>query len=130
MCRISYPLLRKNIFIAQLAKLKFFSCLNIPSAYHQIDLPEKYQDYLNFAIPWSTFCYNRPCFGLKNASGYFQSFIDLIEECHMERILSYQDDKINGANSFEDACSKLKIFLEVCKKQCKINCSKMFISSN
>ena len=114
---ISYPLPRINTLIAQLAKFKFFTCLDMPSAYHQIDLPEKYQDYLSFATPWSTFCYNRLCFGLKNASGYFQSFIDLlIEECNMEGILSYQDDIIIGANSFEDTCKKLKIFLEVCKK--------------
>ena len=87
--------------LAQLSKICYFTSLGMPSAYHQIHLPEEHQEKLSFVTPWSTYKYKCLMFGLKMASSSFQALIDaIIEECNIEGIMAYQDDLIVASNSF------------------------------
>lgn len=108
----TYPLPKISDIVSKLSKYKYFTTLDMPSAYHQVDLPEKYRDRLSFITPWSTYMYTRLIFGLKNSSSIFQALMDsLVEECEVDGIFDYQDDLVIGANSFEEMLAKLdKIF--------------------
>lgn len=64
----SYPLPRIQNVISNLTEFSFFSSLDMPSAYHQIHLPEEYQDQLSFATPWATYKYLRLVFDVKTAA--------------------------------------------------------------
>lgn len=110
----SYPLPKIQDLISHLAKFKFFTSLDMPSAYHQLDLPEQYQDKLSFATPWATYKFLRVVFGLKTAAQYFQSLADtVIDEVAEDGIYAYQDDFMAGSCSFEETCNKLQKILKV-----------------
>lgn len=86
----------------------------MPSAYHQIHMPEEYQDRLSFVTQWGTFKYKRLMFGMRNAASYFQALIDsIIEETNMSGIFSYQDDIILCTNSLDETLQKLEALLSV-----------------
>lgn len=113
----SYPLPRIQDLIANLTKFSFFTSLDMPSAYHQIHLPEEYQDQLSFATPWATYKYLRLVFGLKTAAQYFQSMADsIIDEVSEEGLFAYQDDFLIGSIDFDDTCRKLTKILKVFQK--------------
>ena len=86
-----------------MANYKFFSLLDMPSAYWQVHLPEEYHNKLSFTYPWGTHKYKRLPFGLKNAVSYFQAFAYSIKkEINMPGIEAYQDDFVISSNSFEE----------------------------
>lgn len=113
----SYPLPKIQDLISNLAKFSFFTSLDMPSAYHQVDLPAKFQDRLSFATPWATYKFLRVVFGLKTAAQYFQSMADtVIEQVNEEGIVAYQDDFMIGSHNFDDTCNKLQKVLNIFKK--------------
>lgn len=113
----SYPLPRIQDLISNLTEFAFFSSLDMPSAYHQIHLPEEYQDQLSFATPWATYKYLRLVFGLKTAAQYFQSMADsIIEEVAEDGLFAYQDDFLIGSRNFDDTCRKLEKILKIFQK--------------
>ena len=113
----SYPLPRIQSIITNMAQYQYFTVLDMPSAYWQVHLPEKYQDKLSFTSQWGTHKFKRLPFGLKNAASYFQALADsIIEEVNMLGIESYQDDFVICSNSFEETLEKLNKFLQVFSK--------------
>lgn len=113
----SYPLPKIQTLINCIAKYKFFTLLDMPSAYHQVHLPEEYQNIVSFTTQWGTYRCRRLPFGLKTAASIFQAMIDLlIEEMNIDGIFSYQDDTIICSNTFEETTFKLNQFLEVFSK--------------
>lgn len=116
----TYPLPRISAIINNLSKFKFFTTLDLPSAYWQINLPENLQDYLSFTTPWGSFKFRRLVFGLKTAASIFQFLMDtIIEKANISGVYAYQDDILIAANSFEESYSKIKKLLEILV-QCNI----------
>lgn len=113
----AYPLPKIADIINNISQYKFYSNLDLQSAYHQINLPEEYRPILSFNTPFGAFCYNRLVFGLKNSASIFQHLIDkIIDELNIPGIMAYQDDIVVGANSFEESIQKLSKLFDSFKK--------------
>ena len=113
----SYPLPKIQNIIGNIAEFKYFTLLDMPSAFHQVSLPEKYQDKICFTSPFGTYKLKRLPQGLKTSAGQFQAMSDLIiEEINLPGIEAYIDDFIICSNSFEETIHKLKKTLEIFKK--------------
>ena len=123
----TYPLPKIPNLLAQLSKFCYFTSLDMPSAYHQIHLPEEHQEKSSFITPGSTYKYKHSVFGLKTASSSFQALMDaIIEECNIEYFMAYQDDLIVASNSFQEIYIKLIFFFSVLEKHitlCAAKCS-------
>lgn len=113
----SYPLPKIQEIISNIAEYKYFTLLDMPSAYHQVDLPEKFQDRICFTSPFGTYKLKRMPQGLKTSAGHFQALADsLVEETNLPGIFDYIDDFIVCSNSFEETIAKLNKLLQVFKK--------------
>ena len=113
----SYPLPKIQNIISNLSKYKYFTSLDFQQAYHQIDLPEKFQDQLTFTSMFGSFKFRRLVFGVKCAASIYQSLMDtLMDEMLFDGVYSYQDDLIFGSNSFQETCEKLTKILQVLSK--------------
>ena len=113
----SYPLPKISNIVSKIADYKYFTLLDMPSAFHQIQLPTKYQDRICFTSPFGTYKMKRLPQGLKTSAGQFQAMSDLIvEQINLPGIEAYIDDFIICSNSFEDTITKLEKTLEVFKK--------------
>lgn len=113
----SYPLPKISTIIANIAKYRFFSTIDLASAYHQVDMPQNLQERLAFTTQWGLFQFRRLVFGLKSAASTFQALIDsIIQESQLEGCMAYQDDIVICSNSFEETCSKVDRFLAVLAK--------------
>ena len=109
----AYPLPKISNLLVQLSKYKYFSTLDLPSAYWQIAVPKHLQDKLSFTTPWGIFTYKRLVFGLRMASATFQQLIDtLIQMSGVDSCFAYQDDIVVGANSFEEMVDKLQTLMD------------------
>ena len=71
---LSYPFPKITTIISQLSKFKFFSVLDLPSVYWQIDPIS----ICTSMTPWDQFSCKRIPFGLKMASSKFQAMIDSV----------------------------------------------------
>ena len=71
----SHPLPKIDNIINNVSKFKCFIRLDVPSAYFQICLPEKYINKLSFVIPCVTCRHRRLMFGLKTVAPYFFSIV-------------------------------------------------------
>lgn len=76
----SFPLPKIQNIISNLANYKFFTILDMPSAYFQLDLPPVYRDKLSFTTQWGTYMFLRTPPGLKTAASRFQGMADAIKE--------------------------------------------------
>lgn len=113
----SYPLPKIQQIIRNIANYKFFTKLDMPSAYHQIDLPEVYQDKICFTSSFGTYKFKRLPQGLKTSAGQFQAAADSIkEEVNLPGIETYLDDFIICANSFPEMKTKIEKILQAFKK--------------
>ena len=109
----SYPLPKIQNLLTNLSKHKYFTTLDLPSAYWQISLPENLQDKVSFTTPWGVFTYRRLVFGLRTASATFQHCIDsVIQQAQIESCYAYQDDIVVGADSFQEMYDKLSKLLD------------------
>ena len=112
----SYPLPKIQQLIRSIADYKFFTLVDMPSAYHQVHLPEKYQERICFTNPFGTYKLKRLPQGLKTSASHFQAMADsIIEDINMPGIYDYIDFII-CANSFEETLNKLNKTLQVFKK--------------
>ena len=92
----SYLLPKIQQIISSIAEYSYFTLLDTPSAYHQVDLPEQYHERICFTSPFGTYKLKRMPQGFKTSAGHFQALADkIIEEVNMSRIFDYIDDFIN-----------------------------------
>ena len=86
----------------------------MPSAYHQVNLPEKYQERICFTSAFGTYKLKRMPQGLKMSTRHFQALADLVvEETNLPGIFDYIDDSIICSNSFQETTDKLDKFLKI-----------------
>ena len=87
------------------------------SAYHQINLPEKYQERICFTSPFGTYKLKRIPQGLKMSTGHFQALVDLVvEETYLLGIFDYLNNFIICSNSFQETEDKLDKLLKISQK--------------
>lgn len=88
-----FPIPRVEQLIDNFSRCKFFSCLDIKSAYHQIELAEEHREFTAFTVNYNKFHWNRMPFGLCGAPLTMQEAVTTLLHDLLDRGVSvYIDD--------------------------------------
>lgn len=113
----AYPLPKISDLIQDLASNKYFSKLDLKSAYHQVPLLENEKCYTAFEVNGSLYQFKRVPFGLTNAVAGFQRIVnDFISENGLLNTFAYIDDVIVGGKTLEEHDKNLEKFLSAASK--------------
>lgn len=115
-----------------LAKAKFFSVIDLNSAYFQIPLAEESKKYTAFVVPWAQFEFNFLPFGLANGSMVLTDLINKVfGDIKFKFLFSFFDDIVIYSNSFEEHVKHLECVLNRLKKAgLTANPGKMVVGSD
>ena len=110
----AYALPRISEMFDSLHGAKWFSCLDIKSAYWQVEVEEEDKEKTAFTVgPLGFYECNRMPFGLSNAPATFQR---LMENCfgdmNMQSCLIYLDDIVVFSRTFEEHVQRLSMVFE------------------
>ena len=110
----AYALPRISEMFDSLHGAKWFSCLDIKSAYWQVEVEEENKEKTAFTVgPRGFYECNRMPFGLSNAPATFQR---LMENCfgdmNMQSCLIYLDDIVVFSRTFEEHVQRLSMVFE------------------
>jgi len=112
-----YPLPRIDDILDQLGRAKTFSCLDLVSGFHQIQLDEKSRDITSFSSSQGSFRFKRLPYGLKIAPNSFQRMMALaFAGLGPGRAFLYMDDLIVLGCSESHMLSNLKEVFKICRK--------------
>ena len=105
---------------------QYFSLLDQGKAYHQGFVKPECQHMTAFVTPWGLYEWVHIPFGLMNAPGVFQRFMQsVLEGMNNDFCIPYMDDVIIFSNSFEDHISHLrKVLQRLREKGVKLNVRK------
>ena len=67
----NYPMPKIQEIISNITEHKYFTLFDMPLAYHQVNLPEKYQERICFTSLFGTYKLKRMPQGLKTSAGHF-----------------------------------------------------------
>lgn len=102
-----HPLPTAEEIFAKLTGAKYFSKLDLKSAYHQLEIQDSSRDLTAFTCHLGQFRYKRMPFGLANApSAYMKLIFHVLKDC--KNTTSYLDDILIFGDTIEthDACLK------------------------
>ena len=106
-------------FSANLHNKKYFSTLDLQSAFHHIPLEESSREKTTLATPFGNFQYNYLPFGLRNASAAFMRFITSILG-DLDYVFIFLDDILVASKTKEEHIEHVKeIFVRLDKFQLK-----------
>lgn len=112
-----YPLPRTDEILDGLGKAKYFSCLDLYSGFHQIELEDSSRDITSFSTEDGSFRFTRLPFGLKIAPNSFQRMMSLaFAGLTPEIAFIYMDDLIVFAQSQRKMIENLTKIFETCRK--------------
>ncbi|UYV62905.1 K02A2.6-like [Cordylochernes scorpioides] len=115
-----YPLPTQQDLFAILAKGKYFSKLDLSSAYLQLEVATSTQPFLTINTHKGLFRFRRMPFGLANAPSYFQSVMDRVL-AGIEGVICYIDYVLIATVSVEKHLAVLKtVFLRLEKYNIKL----------
>lgn len=105
---------------------KYFSTLDIASAFHQIKLHDKNKEKTAFTVDNQKFHFNRMPFGLAGSPITWQSYItDLLGELLNKSVMAYMDDMMAHSLSFKEHIETLtQVFDRLRKSGLKLNLQK------
>lgn len=105
-----FPLPKINEMVTCLNNAKWFSTVDLSSAYHQIPLSPESMKLTSFITPFGCFQFKRMPFGLASAAAVFQRLMfQLFSKEH--GVTFFQDDiLVFGANEKEHASRLRKVF--------------------
>lgn len=110
--RNSYPLPRIDDMFDKLAGAKYFSCLDLQSAYHQVKLSEHDVPKTAFTTPMGLYEYRVLPFGLTNAPATFQSLMNQVLGPYLSKFcLVYLDDVLVFSRTPEEHTEHLRLVL-------------------
>ena len=115
----AYPIPRIEDILNKAAKFKYFSKIDLRSAYHQIPLKVEDRQYTAFEVNGKLYEFTRLPFGVTNAVPVFQRVIDKFMEENglMENGSPYLDDIFIGGNTLEEHNRALEKFIKAASDQ-------------
>ena len=109
----SYPLPNITSCLEALGGAKFFSSLDLVSAYHQVSIRPEDVEKTTFVTRTGTYAYKRMAFGLTNACATFQRLVDLVlKGLHPQLCLIYLDDVIIMADSIDALLERMELVFQ------------------
>lgn len=112
-----FPLPRIDDILDQLGRAKFFSCLDLMSGFHQIELEEGSRDVTSFSTDKGSFRFKRLPYGMKIAPNSFQRMMSLaFSGLSPEQAFLYMDDLIVIGCSEQHMLKNLRNVFETCRK--------------
>lgn len=120
----AYPLPTMQSIIKEVSQYKWFSKLDLRSAYHQIPLMTQERMYTGFEAGGQLYQFKRIPFGLKNAVPCFQRVINqIISDFNCEGTFAYLDDITVCGKTRDEHDNKLHTFLNAARA-CNITLNK------
>ena len=124
-CLTLYPLPKIDEMFAKLGGAKFFSTIDLRSAYYHIGLTRESQAKSAFVVPMGKWQFKRTPFGLSQAPAYFQLLIDQVLMGCGDFAMGYLDDIIVFSRSEEEHLQHLEeIFKRLRHFDLKMKCEK------
>lgn len=113
-----FPLPRIDEILDGLGKAKYFSCLDLYSGFHQIELEENSRNVTSFSTDNGSFRFTRLPFGLKVAPNSFQRMMSLaFAGLTPEIAFIYMDDLVVFAQSEKKMIKNLTKIFDTCRKR-------------
>ncbi|XP_069095359.1 gypsy retrotransposon integrase-like protein 1 [Pleurodeles waltl] len=127
-----HPLPRIQEILAPTNGSRYFSLIDLKSAYHQVKLCESSKDYTTFVTPFGAYRYVRLPFGLASAASVFQKLMDFLFQ-DMDGIEKFQDDiLVHSKTSSEHNVILNKVLsilrergMTVSRSKCKFLCTEI-----
>ena len=107
-CLTLYPLPKIDEMFAKLGGAKFFSTIDLRSAYYHIGLTRESQAKSAFVVPMGKWQFKRTPFGLSQAPAYFQLLIDQVLMGCGDFAMGYLNDIIVFSRSEEEHLQHLE----------------------
>lgn len=129
----STPVATVEAAFQYLGKAKWFSLIDLNSAYLQIPLTERSKKYTNFVVPFGSFSYEVIPFGLATGSQVLTRLLDkILGSLKYVYVFNFYDDIIVFSDgSFQDHVNKLEeVFTRLRGAGLTVNPGKMTIASN
>lgn len=122
----AYPLPRIDESLDALGGARYFSAIDLASAYNQVEVHPDDRQKTAFTTPMGLFEYNRMPFGLCNAPASFQRLMQTIfREDLLQILLVYLDDIIVYSDSIADHLKRLeRVFQKLREHGLKIEAEK------
>ena len=112
----AYPLPLIEKTVNEVAKHKFYSTLDLKSAYHQVPIRDDEKLYTAFEAGGRLYQFRRIPFGVTNGVACFQRIIDIIQSENLKGTYAYLDNITVCGMSQEEHDQNLERFLEAAKK--------------
>ena len=127
----AFPLPRISDTINEIAQYRFFSTLDLKSAYHQVPLKEEDKPYTAFEAKGGLYQFTRLPFGVTNGVACFQrEMVRFVRDNHLKAVFPYLDNITVCGRDQADHDANLKLFMEAaCKANLKFNDSKSVFST-
>ena len=120
-----YPVPLMKSQIQRAAGYRYYSTVDITSAFHCVQIREDSQQVTAFALPSGLFCFTRLPFGLSISPQIWAKAVDTILKPVRELCSYYADDIIGHSNTFEDHLADMKkILMTLMSSGVKIQLSK------
>jgi transposase InsO family protein len=109
----AFPLPRIEDSLDKLHGSKFFSCLDLKSAYNQVEIDECDRHKSAFTTPFGLYQYNFMAFGLCNSPASFQRLMQTIfrEELYVY-LLVFLDDLLIYSQTVDDHIQQLEVIFQ------------------
>ena len=112
-----FPLPRIDDILDQLGRAKYFSCLDLMSGFHQIELEKGSRDITSFSTNNGSYRFTRLPYGLKIAPNSFQRMMTIaFSGLKPEQAFLYMDDLVVLGCSEKHMLSNLKDVFDLCRK--------------
>jgi len=113
----AYPIPNIEALVNDIACNKYFSKIDLTSAYHQIPLAASDRKYTAFEADGKLYHFNRLSFGLTNGSACFQRAIDeLVTNYSLNKCYPFMDDITIAGSTLQEHDKNLNAFLEIAAK--------------
>ena len=112
-----YPLPRIDDILDNLGKARFFSCIDLMSGFHQIELDKDSRDITSFSSDNGSYRFKRLPFGIKVAPNSFQRMMSLaFSGLTPDKCFIYMDNLVVIAPTEEKMFKHLTEVFEKCRK--------------
>ena len=105
----SYPLPQIDDTLDALNGSKYFSFLDLRSAFHQVRMDEESKNLTTFVTHIGSYCFIRMPYGVVNAPATFQKLMEkVLRHLHWHICMAYLDDVIVFSKDFESRLDNLE----------------------